>query len=263
MSLDVQRAILRALEEGRAGVVATVLRHSGSSPGKEHQKMLLLIDGTTVGTVGGGLLEAEVLKHCREALRTGHGRALTLTIDEKGRNAIGGVCGGSAEIAIELLPRVPRVLLCGGGHCALEIAKLLDQLSYITEVHDSRPEFASAERFPNAAARHSGEAENLSMTVGDLRRFTHVVVLSHHHEDDRTYGREIAASGYAGHVGMIASRKKQETVRRLWREEDGLDPEFVARVVAPVGIPIGARTPAEIAVSIVGWIVKTGREEDV
>jgi xanthine/CO dehydrogenase XdhC/CoxF family maturation factor len=86
------------------------------------------------------------------------------------------------------------------------------------------------------------------------------VLISHNHFTDRIYGRRVAEVGFQGHVGMIASKRKEKTVRRLWREEDGLDPEFVAHVVSPLGIPIGARTPPEIAVSIVGWIVKTVRE---
>ncbi len=260
MSLDVQRAILAALEEGRPGVVATVLRHRGSSPGKTHHKMLVLADGTTVGTVGGGVLEAEILKRCENALRVGEGESLKLTVGEGGENSIGGVCGGSVEVAIELLPRVPRILLCGGGHCAFEIAKILDQLNYLTEVHDSRSEFATADRFPNAVALHTSAVGDLRESVAGFDRFTHVVLISHNHFSDRIYGRAVIQSEFTGHVGMIASKKKETTVRRLWREDDGLDAEFVARVVSPLGIPIGARTPAEIALSIVGWVVKTVRE---
>ena len=76
MSIDIFKEILSAVEEGRPGVVATVLRHRGSSPGKEHHKMLVFADGETLGTIGGGVMEAEVLKACAVALEKGRGDVL-------------------------------------------------------------------------------------------------------------------------------------------------------------------------------------------
>ena len=82
MSLDVLKAIVEAVELGRAGVVATVLRHKGSAPGKEHHKMLVFADGSIVGTIGGGKMEADVLSAATKALEDGHGATLDLLITE-------------------------------------------------------------------------------------------------------------------------------------------------------------------------------------
>jgi len=257
--IDVQRAILAALEEGRSGVVATILRHRGSAPGKTEHKMLVYADGTAVGTVGGGVLEAEVKRRAADALDAGEGAAFDLTVDERGPDAVGGVCGGRVTVALELLPRVPRILICGGGHCGREVAILLHRIGYLAEVHDDRPEMVTPERFPHVHRRHVGDPDGLVDAVGDLGRFSQVLLVSRGYVPDRAYGRALVAAGYAGRVGMIGSRKKGTIVRTQWLEEDGLPPDWVARVECPLGVPIGARSPAEIAVSIVASVIDRER----
>ncbi|MBR57397.1 MAG: hypothetical protein CMH54_04985 [Myxococcales bacterium] len=258
-SIEIFREIVHAIEMGRPGVVATVLRHRGSAPGKEFHKMLVFEDGSFVGTIGGGKMEATVLEHCREVFESSEGKVVEVLIAEEEKGGIGGVCGGRAEVALELLPSVPRILLCGGGHCSVELGELIHQLGYLQEVHEDRPELVEADRFPHALKIHLGSPEDIVETMGDVARFSHVLLVSRGHATDRVYARALAAAGYTGWVGMLASKKKERYVRKLWLEEDGLDAEFVARVQAPVGLPIGARSPAEIAVSIMAQIVESIR----
>ncbi len=258
-TLEVHRAILRAVELGRPGVVATVLRHKGSAPGKEHHKMLFLAGGDRVGTIGGGRMEAKVAEGVAEVLRTGHGKVLELLIADKGEGAIGGVCGGKAIVALELLPEIPRVLLCGGGHCAVELARLCHQLGYLYEVHEDRGEYLEPTRFPEAMARHLGEPDRVVEDLGGHDRFSHVLLVSRGHGTDRLYGRALCRAGYRGWIGMLGSLRKSKVVRAIWIEEDGLPAEWVARLECPVGLPIGATSPAEIAVSILARIVETTR----
>jgi xanthine dehydrogenase accessory factor len=261
MSLDVLKAIVEAVEQGRAGVVATVIRHKGSAPGKEHHKMLVFADGSIVGTIGGGKMEADVLATAAEALDEGHGRTLDLLITEKGEGAIGGICGGRALVALEILPKVPRVLVCGGGHVGVEVARLCQQLQYLHEVHEDREELLTEERFPHARARHLGEPRALCDSL-DPARFSHVLIVSRGHVSDRDLAVALGRASYDGWVGMLGSRRKSRTVRKTLVEEDGLDPGFVERIESPVGLSIGARSPAEIAVSIMARIVETMRKED-
>lgn len=259
MILTVMKAIVRAIEQGRRGVAATVVSHQGSSPGKQDQKMLYLDDGSTVGSVGGGELEALVLKRCVSVLEQGRGTVLSLNAAEHGAEALGMLCGGTAEVALELLPALPRVLICGGGHCGLEVARLCAQLGYPHEVHEDRPELLDEQRFGQASGRHVGHPDQLPETVGDLRRFSHVLVASRGHALDREYVRALATAGYSGWVGMLGSQRKSATLRRLLLEEDQLNAGFVQAIESPVGLPIGAVTPAEIAVSIMARIVETSR----
>ena len=259
MTLSVYRAILETLEAGREGVVATVVRHRASSPGKEHHKMLVLKDGTIYGTIGGGTMEATILIHCAEVFKEGHGKIVEVLLAEPEKGGVGSVCGGRAEVSLELLPRIPRILICGGGHCALEIGTMITQLEYLYEVHEDRPDYATKERFPDAVRIHHGAPEEIAKDLGDLSRFTHVALVSRGFSTDRLYGKALGDAGFTGWVGMLASQKKAKKTRSSWLDEDGLDPDFVRRVEAPVGLPIGARSPAEVALSVMARIVETVR----
>ncbi len=257
---DVLRAIVEAVERGRRGVVVTILDHRGASPGKTGQKLLLLDDGTRVGTVGGGRLEALALERAVQVLRSGRGTAQSFLVTETERGGIGSLCGGRAVLAFEVLPVIPRVLLCGAGHCAVEIGRLLAQVGYVYDVHDDRSDLAVPSRF--AGVRHVWcspieELPDLARAEGLM--YSHALLVSRGHATDRVYGRVIARSELAPWVGMLASRRKAKVVRRQWLEEDALPASFVDAVEAPVGLSIGAANPAEIAVSIVARIVQTAR----
>lgn len=256
MSFDIFKEILKAVEEGRSAVVATVLQHRGSSPGKVNHKMLVYADGRIVGTIGGGVMEAEVLKACAVALDKGRGDVLELLISDKGEGAVGGVCGGKAMVALEVLPDIPRILICGGGHIAEAVGAMCEQLGFLHEVHEDRAEMVDADKFPAARRIHVGEVEDIVSAVGDPSRFSHVLLVSRGHATDRVYARALARSGFKSWVGMLGSQKKKKIVWDLWLNEDALDPSFVDRVECPVGLPIGARTPAEIALSIMARIVE-------
>ena len=84
-----------------------------------------------------------------------------------------------------------------------------------------------------------------------------MLLVSRGHATDRVYARVLAAAGYDGWIGMLGSKKKKGIVWKLWLDEDGLEPSFVDRVECPVGLPIGARSPAEIALSIMSRVVQT------
>jgi xanthine dehydrogenase accessory factor len=259
VTIQIYEAILDAIHKGRAAVVATVLKHKGSSPGKEFHKLIAFEDGSFEGTIGGGKMEAEVLKHCAEALKKGQGSVVEILLAEKELGGVGSVCGGYAQVALELLPRIPRILLCGGGHCSLELARMIHQLGYVYEVHEDRAELANRDRFPMALEIHIGAPEELMDLTGDPNRFSHVLLVSRGFATDRIYGRVLCEAGYEGWLGMLASKRKQKKVRKAWVEVDGVDQEFVDRVEAPMGLKIGARSPAEIAVSILARIIETLR----
>jgi xanthine dehydrogenase accessory factor len=259
VTIQIYEAMLKAVQDGRPAVVATVLKHKGSSPGKEFHKLIAFEDGSFEGTVGGGKMEAEVLKHCAKALEKGQGEVVEILLAEEELGGVGSVCGGYAQVALELLPRIPRILLCGGGHCSVELARLIHQMGYTYEVHEDRPELVGKERFPMALNIHVGAPEGLAGLLGDISRFSHVLLVSRGFATDRVYGRMLFEAGYEGWVGMLASKRKEKKVRKEWVENDGLSQEWVDRVEAPMGIKIGARSPAEIAVSITARIIETLR----
>jgi len=161
------------------------------------------------------------------------------------------------QILVEYMAPVPHVLIAGGGHCGLEIAKLCDQLGYLYSVLDDRAEYASGERFPNARRTTQAMPEEF-FGREDLSPFSHVVLVGWSHKIDTDLLFHLVQK-YSGWIGLISSKtKKLEMFRRL--KARGIAETALARVVAPVGIPIGAETPAEIAVSILAQIIASVRQ---
>jgi xanthine dehydrogenase accessory factor len=252
----IQEQILRLIDEGRAFAVATVAETRGSVPGKQGAKMIVLADGTQFGTVGGAGLEQKVKGLCRKAIEEKKGGLASFDLMYYKEGALDSLCGGSVKVLVEYMAPVPHVLIAGGGHCGLEIAKLCGQLGYLHSVLDDRAEYASRERFPNAKRSVQALPEDF-FAREDLSGFSHVVLVGWSHKIDTDLLFHLVQK-YPGWIGLISSKtKKLEMFRRL--KARGIPEEALGRVVAPVGLPIGAVTPAEIAVSILAQIIATVR----
>jgi len=255
----IQQKILQLIEEGRAFAVATVAEAKGSVPGKQGAKMIFLPDGTQFGTVGGAGLEQKVKGLCRKALEDRKGGLASFDLMYYKEGALDSLCGGSVQVLVEYMPPLPHVLIAGGGHCGLEIAKLCDQLGYFHSVLDDRADYASRERFPNARRAVQSLPEEF-FAREDLSAFSHVVLVGWSHKLD-TDLLFLLVQKFPRWIGLISSKtKKLEMFRRL--KARGIPEEALRRVVAPVGLSIGAETPAEIAVSILGQIIATVRNPE-
>jgi xanthine dehydrogenase accessory factor len=265
--MEVSRKVMhRAAELLDAGVsfaLCTVVSARGSVPGKAGAKMIVFQDGSQFGTVGGAGLEERVKDLGRRCIR--ERKTLTSKFelapnlpDRPG--ALDSLCGGAVEILVEYMGAVPHVLICGGGHVGLEVARLCEQLEYIHSVLDDRADFASRERFPGARELHVGRPETF-FPDRDLSGYSHVVLLGYSYKID-TEGLYQAATRCGGYIGLICSRLKRREMFAKLRER-GVDEAALARIEAPLGLAIGAETPAEIAVSILGSIIQHHKRASV
>lgn len=146
----------------------------------------------------------------------------------------------------------PHVLICGGGHVGREVARLCDQVEYRYSVLDDRAEFASRERFPTAVGLFVARPEQF-FPDQDLEPYSQVMLLGYSYKID-TEALYQCVSRFPGGIGMICSRLKRREMFNSLRER-GVSEQQLRRVEAPLGLPIGAETCAEIAVSIVGSII--------
>ncbi len=254
MIADVLKAALEALAHGESFAVATVITARGSSPGKPGHKMVVRAGGAQVGTIGGGQLELHVQREVAAMLAAGQGGVLEYSFEPGAPNNPGMTCGGSVTIAVEVVPAAPRLLLCGGGHVAQSLAQHLGGLGFAHVVADERPQVAGREQFPNAAdIRHESPAALIRRD--GLAGFSHVIIFTHDHALDREILLAVARAGFAGYVGLIGSARKWATTRAALLAA-GVAAEWIDRVHCPIGLSIGARTPAEIAVSIAAELIR-------
>src|SRR5438477_1727082 len=146
--MDIYAEIARLRKEGRRGALATIIQVQGSIPSYESSKILVRDDGTIVGTVGGGCMEAEVWVVAQDVMREEKPRRLHFNLNNNPEYDDGLICGGSLDIFIEPILATPAVFLFGGGHVSLYLAKVASTAGFDVVVVEDRPAFATKERFP-------------------------------------------------------------------------------------------------------------------
>ncbi len=250
---DIWEAVVAARRSGKAAALATIVSTLGSTPGKDPMKMLVLSDGTIVGSVGGGCLEAEVWDHAKTVMVTLRPTTVRFSLTEKDYPDSGLICGGQVEVFIEPVT-LPVLHIFGAGHVGAAAARLAATVGLRVNVYDDRADFLGEDVLPDPIGRHPGEFEDTATGAvsGD---FDLVIIVTRGHHDDERVLRAIAATGRQPRfLGMIGSKAKHAVLTRRLREDD-IDEAFVRSIVTPVGLSIGARTAPEIAVSIVAQLV--------
>lgn len=245
---------LRLTDAHEAFVLASVVASEGSVPGKVGASLIARIDGTFVGTVGGAGLEERVKALSSEALLRRQGGLHHFDLMGWKPGGLESRCGGSVDVAIQYISPTPNILIWGGGHVAEALARQLEILSYDHVIADDRVAFVGPDKFPAAHGRWIVPPDGLAAKVASSKeRFTHAYLLGYDAKKDEEAAAALLRQGLPT-VGLIASRTKRELTLRGLRAR-GLSEEELTRLRSPVGIPIGAESPAEIAVSIIAEIV--------
>ncbi len=244
----------RLMAEGKPFAVVTVVGRKGSSPRDLGAKMLVLPDGSTIGSIGGGCIESSAVNEALEVLRTRQPKLIELDLVEESRGGVGMECGGTVRLYIEPILPPPKLLIVGGGHVGRELAELGKRNGFQVTVVDPAldpSEFQGVKVLQKPIEQAAREIE--------VDENTFVVIASRHKGDEEAL--KALSGSRARYVGWLASRTRiQMTFERLVR--DGVSKEWLERVHAPVGLDIGAETPAEIAVSIMAEIIKVLRRPD-
>jgi xanthine dehydrogenase accessory factor len=243
---DVTEAMLRVLESGRRGALATVVRASGSTPQQPGARLLMLPDGTTVGTVGGGAIEQAVVAALAECMIDGRRE---LTVHDLGRD-LGMCCGGRMEVFVEPIEAAARLLVFGAGHVAKPTSALVQTLGFRVTVVDDREELNTDERFPGCERVLAEPAEVAARLAPTSEDFLLVVTYDHRLDEEAL---DVFARLPHRYIGLIGSRRKIYRILQRIHARRGLPP--LERVYAPVGLDLGAVSPEEIAVSIASELV--------
>jgi xanthine dehydrogenase accessory factor len=256
MNRRVAREVLRLMDLHVPFVRATVVHATGSVPGKVGAAMILRLDGTFLGTIGGAGLEEHVKEHARTAMTTRKSGLYHFDLQAWKPGGLPSLCGGSVDVSVEYIAPRPNLLLWGGGHVAQAISGLLPALEYDYSVADDRPDWVTAERFPEADRREAVTPSEL-WTVFDPSEFSHLYLLGYDAKKDL----ELLATSidrFPGYIGLISSAPKRAHMFAELRRR-GVAPAAIARVHAPIGLAIGAESPAEIAVAVVAEIIRSLR----
>ncbi len=234
-------ALAEAIQKKQAAVLATVIEVKGASPAKVGAQILLRTDATTVGTVGGGRLEAAILTDAQAALADGQPRQAHYRLAEEGTDAIGVLCGGDVRAFIQPYRPPPQLVIVGGGHIGRPLEVMGEAAGFDVVTVDVV----------------AGRATVPEVKAVALTDDSWVVLITTNHVSDEAALRWAAASP-APYVGMIGSRAKCRAILDHLRA-DGAAEDVLARVFAPIGLDLGGTTPQEIAVAILAEIITVRR----
>jgi xanthine dehydrogenase accessory factor len=255
--MDVYEELVRLRRAGQRCALATIVEVRGSIPSYETAKLLVRQDGSMLGTVGGGCVEAEVWTAAREAIATGQAKRLTFQLGQDAAYDNGLICGGQLDVYVEPVLPQPRAFLFGAGHISGSLSKIASLAGFAVTVIDDREAFANRERFPEADETLAGEYEALfpKLTVNGN---SYLAIVTRGHRDDMRVLRW-AVGTEARYIAMIGSKRKVISVIKEL-EKEGMPHELFERIHAPMGLDIGAITPEEIAVSVVAEMIAVRRE---
>jgi len=259
MNDQVLPAAASALERGEPAALVTIVRSTGSTPQRTGAKMLVYADGRIVGTIGGGCYENDAIGKARAAIESGSPALVKYDLNDDFVQESGLICGGQMEVYIDPIAAAPALYIIGAGHVGWHLARFAGDAGFRVHVIDDREKFANRDRFPAAD----------SIVVDDIAAWLHraelppsayAVVVTRGHTHDFEAIRALAARDLR-YLGLIGSRAK---VARIFDALDGegMPAECLDRVHAPIGLSIGAITPAEIAVSILAELIAVRHGKD-
>lgn len=259
-AVDLFEEIVRLRREGVPAALATIVGTRGSTPGRTSMRLLVLADGSFLGTVGGGCLEAEVYDTALQVLADEQPRSLTFRLTEADSPDSGLMCGGEVTIFVEAIT-TPALWIFGGGHISKALCQVAALAGFRVTVVDDRDDYATKLRFPEAATT-LGQSYPEAVAAMPIRQNSYAVIVTRGHREDGLVLAELSRRHAAGErlrfLGMIGSRTKQAL---LWKQlmAEGVGEDFLSSVRTPMGANLGGRSHEEIAVAVVAELISVRR----
>lgn len=253
MSWDWISTLHHLKKNATPAALVTIIKAKGSTPRDVGTKMVVT-EKDFFGTIGGGQLEDLVLRDAREILKnSSRPERLPYPLCLKAHQC----CGGFVEVLVETVHTEPQLLIFGAGHVAQAVARTLEGTPFQVHLIDPRPEWL--EKAPDYVTRH--ENEGLHFIAGYSQwspERTYAVVMTFDHDLDQKLIENLVQQK-TRYLGLIGSRMKwQRFEKRLL--EKGLPAEDLKKVRCPIGLPLGGKSPAEVAISFAAEIVQIQNE---
>jgi len=239
--MEITARVNELIQKGKTFCLATVIA-SDSTDIAAGQKAIVLDNGPIESELGDGQLSLAVKALALEAIN-GNKRGL---VEIK----------PGVHVFFDLISPELKLIVCGAGHIAIPLSRFARDVGFRVTVLDDRDDFAHPSRFPGCEVL----AADFAVTLRDLNlnHSTFVVVITRGHEHDADCLKEILKKETA-YIGLIGSRRRVRFVLEMLQKQ-GIAQERLQDVFTPIGTPIGAESPAEIALSIIAELVCVRRK---
>ncbi|NOZ45551.1 MAG: XdhC family protein [Chlorobi bacterium] len=220
----------------------------GSTPRKPGSKMLVYSSGKIFGTIGGGSLENQVIKDALETLKIGKPKYFKHNLLED--HSMG--CGGNVEIYIEPILKSYDLYIFGAGHIGKALAKQANKLGFKVTVIDERESIF--DDFNSEVIRTINKNHNEAFKELQFNKRVFITSITHKHGYDYDVIAHCAKKEFA-YLGMIGSKRKIETAKKSYLQNNILTEKEIEKIDWPMGVPITCETPEEIVVSILAKLI--------
>jgi xanthine dehydrogenase accessory factor len=243
--------IIELKKSGKPAALAIIIKTEGSTPRRAGAKMIVLNDGKTIGTMGGGDLEKRVIEAALEGIRRGQPRTIPFTLDiEKGKLDM--MCGGKLEVYIEPILPDDKLIIFGAGHITRSLAPLMTLAGFKVSVVEDSPDLLQKDKFAETGDVILKDMEQFARDLPSDPR-TYIVLLSRGFSKDKAILTHLIQKDFK-YIGMIGSLRKIVAMEEDL-EKQGVPERMFSKLQAPIGLDIGAETPEEIAISIAAEII--------
>jgi len=243
---EILEALQRAIHRREPVALATIVAAPETRADILGRKCVIWSDREPLGVLDVAGLDERVVADARVALAEGHSRLLRYTVE-----------GGTLQVFVDVQERPPTLLIVGAGHIAMPLAKLGKLLGFYVAVLDDRPAFANRTRFPEADEIIVDYFQS-GLSKFPIDAATYIVLVTRGHQYDLDCLLQVLDAP-AKYLGMVGSQRRIRGVFELLSKERGIPGYKLDRVYSPIGLDLGAETPAEIAVAIMAEIVKVRR----
>jgi xanthine dehydrogenase accessory factor len=238
--------LLNSIETGRSVALVLVVKATGAYASALGRRALVWLDGASSEDLDLGVLGTRIVGEARQCLSVRKPQVLIYEQTE-----------GQLEVFVEVQRRPPTLIIVGAGHVAVPLAQLGKLIDFEVVVLDDRPQYANKKRFP-MADQVLAQPFQETLHRWPIDNDTYIVLVTRGHSHDVACLLEVIDSP-ARYIGMIGSKRRIKGVFDLLTREQGLSPDKFDRVYAPIGLDIGAESPAEIAVGIIAEIINVYR----
>jgi len=245
---SLSEALVKIVEQGEAAVLATVVEVQGDGRIEPGAKCLIHDGKAVVETIGDSKVVAVLTRESDAHARAEKSQLVSLAIPDSSIKL---------EVFFEVIPAPPKLIVVGAGHIAVPLVKLAKVLDFHVTVIDDRLLYANRERFPDADEVLTGDMAQMLKDM-PITPSCYIVLITRGHAYDEPCLRNIIHSK-AKYIGMIGSRRRIKACFQRFRDEEKVTEEAIERIYAPIGLDIATETPAEIALSILGEVIKVRR----